>query len=83
MGVSYEHAQYLTELPLEREKMLIDINVTATTRMTRVVLPAMVRGGARGAVLGGGAHRLGFPRALARSASSAVAPSSTLHRPLA
>lgn len=43
VGVSYEHAQYLTELDEARARDLINVNVVAMTRMTRIVLPGMVR----------------------------------------
>lgn len=33
---------YLNELPEERCKQLIELNVAVTTMMTRVVLPGMV-----------------------------------------
>lgn len=42
VGVSYDHAMYLNELPDERCKQLIELNVAVTTMMTRVVLPGMI-----------------------------------------
>ena len=43
VGVSYEHAAYLTEIDDALIERLINVNVRALTKMTRMVLPGMVR----------------------------------------
>ncbi|KAK8809919.1 hypothetical protein WA158_000862 [Blastocystis sp. Blastoise] len=42
VGISYDHAMYLTELPEDRYQMLIKLNVEMTTLITRIVLPGMI-----------------------------------------
>ncbi len=39
VGVSYDHAEYLHELDDARIKLLIQINIEATTAITKMVLP--------------------------------------------
>eukprot|EP01112_Ceratiomyxa_fruticulosa_P021745 TRINITY_DN776_c0_g1_i1.p1 TRINITY_DN776_c0_g1~~TRINITY_DN776_c0_g1_i1.p1 ORF type:complete len:319 (-),score=62.08 TRINITY_DN776_c0_g1_i1:155-1111(-) len=39
VGISYEHPMYLDELPQDRIEALIQLNVRATTQMTKLVLP--------------------------------------------
>ncbi|DBA00153.1 TPA: hypothetical protein N0F65_000476 [Lagenidium giganteum] len=41
VGVSYDFPQYFTELPDDRVKSLITLNVTTATLMTKLVLPGM------------------------------------------
>jgi len=43
VGVSYDHARYLTEVDDDLVQRLITVNVTSLTEMTRIVLPGMVR----------------------------------------
>merc|ERR1712241_790809 len=43
VGVSYPHTQYLHELDDEIIKQLLTVNVDCTTKMTKFVLPGMVR----------------------------------------
>uniref|UniRef100_A0A7S3E5Q6 Very-long-chain 3-oxoacyl-CoA reductase n=1 Tax=Chloropicon laureae TaxID=464258 RepID=A0A7S3E5Q6_9CHLO len=50
VGVSYPHAQYLHELEPEVVAQLITVNVECTTRMTKFVLPGMVKR-KRGAII--------------------------------
>ncbi|QDZ18098.1 short-chain dehydrogenase/reductase [Chloropicon primus] len=50
VGVSYPHAQYLHELDEDVVKQLITVNVDCTTRMTKYVLPGMVKRG-KGAIV--------------------------------
>ena len=45
VGVSYPHAQYLHELDDDIVKSLITVNVDCTTKMTKFVLPGMVKRG--------------------------------------
>jgi 17beta-estradiol 17-dehydrogenase / very-long-chain 3-oxoacyl-CoA reductase len=40
-GISYEHAEFLTDISPELVENLIEINVRALTLMTRIVLPKM------------------------------------------
>uniref|UniRef100_A0A7S3DDU8 Uncharacterized protein n=1 Tax=Palpitomonas bilix TaxID=652834 RepID=A0A7S3DDU8_9EUKA len=42
VGVSYDHAEYLAEVPQELIERMIRVNCDATTYMTRIVLPGMV-----------------------------------------
>jgi len=56
VGVSYPHAQYLHELDDDIVKSLITVNVDCTTKMTKFVLPGMVkRGGGAIVNIGSGA----------------------------
>jgi short-subunit dehydrogenase len=43
VGVSYDHAAFLGEIDDALVDRLIAVNVTALTRMTRMLLPGMVR----------------------------------------
>lgn len=49
-GLSYDHAEYLHLVSDEQVAGIVDLNVNATTQMTRIVLPGMVERG-RGAVV--------------------------------
>jgi 17beta-estradiol 17-dehydrogenase / very-long-chain 3-oxoacyl-CoA reductase len=40
-GVSYEHAEWLTDISNELLERLIEVNVRSLTLMTRIILPAM------------------------------------------
>lgn len=42
VGVSYRYPQYYHEISQEEAMQLVDMNVTSTTKMTRMVLPGMV-----------------------------------------
>lgn len=42
VGCSYPHAEYLNDIPDELVNQLIELNVVALTKMTRIVLPQMI-----------------------------------------
>lgn len=50
VGIAYDHAEYFHLLDAEKINKLIQVNVTATTMMTHIVLPSMVER-KRGAII--------------------------------
>lgn len=62
VGVSYDFPQYFGELPDDRIESLITLNVTASTIMTKLVLPGMAQR-KRGAIVNvsSGSARLNVP----------------------
>jgi len=42
VGVSYDHAEFFTDLDPERIESVVRVNVNGTTAMTQIVLPGMV-----------------------------------------
>ena len=43
VGVSYDHAEYLHEISDALVERILNVNVRALTKMTRIVLPGMVQ----------------------------------------
>lgn len=42
VGISYDHAMFLTEIPDERVRLIIHLNCAILTMMTKICLPGMV-----------------------------------------
>eukprot|EP00049_Salpingoeca_infusionum_P018478 m.357406 g.357406 ORF g.357406 m.357406 type:complete len:319 (+) comp17821_c0_seq1:106-1062(+) len=45
VGISYEYPEYFLELPAERIDTLVNLNIVSMNKMTRIVLPDMIKRG--------------------------------------